>query len=620
MAERHYWFCTLFDRNYLHRGLALYRSLERVAKDFTLVVLCMDDESRETLSKLGLRHARLVTLAEFEDDELRSAKANRSQIEYYWTCTPSLPLWVLDHEPGADLVTYVDSDLYFYSDPAPLFDEMEGQSVMIHEHRFPPRLAHFAANGIYNVGWVSFRRDANGLACARRWREQCNAWCYYRLEDGKLGDQKYLDTWTEDFEGVHVMQHKGGGLAPWNVEQHDVRRGADGRVMVDEQPLVFFHFHGLRLYDDGTVLRAPETYPLRDSDVSLIYAPYEAALRDAQEEVERVTPGFAWGFERKGRASAKDQLMRATPDATVHVLIPVHNRLAFTRQCLRCFDAQDFPRINVIVIDDGSTDGTAEAIAAEFPRATVIRGDGNLWWTGAMWRGVRHVQRIAQPDDYVLCINNDTTFEADYVSTLVRISREHGGALVGSLLRSWTDRSLISFGPRIVWARAEVHEAARAYPDPEETARREEVIETLDALPGRGTLVPLAVFERIGNFRRRLLPHYAADYEFAARARRHGERLLLSTHAAVYTAPDAPAPATTEPPSPRAALRAMFSRRSSSNVIDHLVLFAVSGPLRHRPRAVLTVTQRATTNLLAALRDLISQPPYDAESGLRRPA
>src|SRR5688572_1233958 len=130
MAERHYWFCTLFDRNYLHRGLALYRSLERVAKEFTLVVLCMDDESRATLSKLGLRHARLVTLDEFEDDELRAARANRSRIEYYWTCTPSLPLWVLDHEPAADLVTYVDSDLYFYSDPAPLFEEMAGCSVM----------------------------------------------------------------------------------------------------------------------------------------------------------------------------------------------------------------------------------------------------------------------------------------------------------------------------------------------------------------------------------------------------------------------------------------------------------------------------------------------------------
>lgn len=304
-------------------------------------------------------------------------------------------------------------------------------------------------------------------------------------------------------------------------------------------------------------------------------------------------------------------------DATVHVLIPVHNRVAYTTQCLGCFARQDFPRVNVIVIDDGSTDGTGEILARDFPGVTVLRGDGTLWWTGAMWRGVRHVQRVARPGDFVLCINNDTTFEPDYVSTLVRVSREHGGALVGSLLRSWSDRSLISIGPRILWPQAQVHEAAREYADPERACVAE-VIDGLDALPGRGTLVPLGVFERVGNFRRRLLPHYAADYEFAARARRRGERLLLSTRAAVYTAPDAPASATPPTQAPRATLRALFSRRSSSNLIDHLVFFAVSGPLRHRPRAVFTVARRGLESVLAALRELISQPVYDSEPASHR--
>lgn len=617
MAERHYWFCTLFDRNYLHRGLALYRSLEQTAGAFTLHVLCMDAESYDTLERLSLPHVRLIRLEDFEDAELLRARATRSIIEYYWTCTPSLPLYVLEREPQAELVTYVDADLYFFGDPAPLFDEMGSASVMIHEHRFPPRLAAFEANGRYNVGWVTFRRDATGLACLRRWRAQCIEWCYYRLEDGKLGDQKYLDTWPTEYPGVHVLQHKGGGLAPWNLEQYAVRRGAGGLV-VDGQPLVFFHFHGLRLFDDGAVSRAPDTYPLRESDVQLLYEPYERALGEAEREVERVCPGYPYGRERRDGRSTKELLVEERRDAAVHVLIPVHNRLSFTRECLRCFARQDYPRIHVTVIDDGSSDGTSEALAREFPGVTVIRGNGHLWWTGSMWRGVRQVQRIAQPQDYVLCINNDTTFEPDYVSTLVRVSREYGGAIVGSLLRSWTDKSLISFGPRIIWPRAEVHEAARFYADPEGTSRQQDVVDTLDALPGRGTLVPVAVFERIGNFRRRLLPHYAADYEFAARAKRRGERLVLSTRAAVFTAPDPPAATATQRPTPRAALRAMFSRRSSANIIDHLIFFTVSGPLRHRPRAMYTTARRGLEALLEALRELISHPPHDAEPSLRR--
>ncbi|HJQ19457.1 MAG TPA: glycosyltransferase family 2 protein [Gemmatimonadaceae bacterium] len=601
MTARRSWFCTLFDRNYLYRGVALYRSLERHAGDFTLVVLCMDDETYETLERLRLARVRLLRLGDFEDAELLRAKGNRSAIEYYWTCTPSLPLYVLEHEPDADVVTYLDSDLYFYSDPAPLFAEMETASVMIHEHRFAPRLAHYAENGIYNVGWVSFRNDERGLRVARRWREQCNEWCYYKAEDGRLGDQKYLDTWTQDFEGVHVMRHTGGGVAPWNVEQYTIHvaRDAESRVMVDDTPLVFFHFHGMRLFDDDSVHRTNATYPLRDSDVALIYAPYEAALRDARREVAAVAPAFRHGLERRDAPSLKDELLAANQPATVYALIPVHNRLEYTRECLRCFARQDYRDLEVIVIDDGSTDGTAQAIATEFPRVTVMRGDGHLWWTGAMWRAVRRVLQGARPTDYVLCINNDTTFEPDYVSTLVKVSRAKGGALVGSLLRSWTDGALLSIGPKIDWWKAEVRDLASLTDDPEGLCRAE-TIDTLDALPGRGMLVPVKVFHRVGNFRRRLLPHYGADYEFAARAKRRGERLVLSTHAAVYTAPDAPrrdAPVTFG-----TAVRKLFSRRSSSNVFVQLAIFALCGPLRARPRGVRSVLRYALDSLREGVR------------------
>lgn len=313
MHDEPYCFCTLFDRNYLSRALALYHSLERQVGTgrFTLHALCMDDESLHVLTRLALPSMRPIALRDFEDPALLVAKENRSAIEYYWTCTPSLPLDVLRRAPDAKVVTYVDADLYFYADPAPLFEEMGSGSVMIHEHRFPPRLAHYAANGIYNVGWVSFRRDATGLACATRWRDQCNEWCYYRLEGDRLGDQKYLDTWTHDFPGVHVMRHKGGGLAPWNIEQYEVTRDETGRVSVDNEPLIFYHFHGMRLFADGTVQRAPGTYLLRPSDVELVYTPYELELRDAQAEIRRTIPDFAYGLERPDAPSTKDVLIAA---------------------------------------------------------------------------------------------------------------------------------------------------------------------------------------------------------------------------------------------------------------------------------------------------------------------
>lgn len=329
MQPTRYSFCTLFDRNYLSRGVALYRSLEALGIDFTLHVLCLDDETVDILSRLSLPHVRLIRLSEFEDQDLLRAKANRSLVEYYWTCTAALLLYVLARDTVADVVTYLDADLFFFSEPSPLFAEMGDASVMIQPHRFPPRLAHLTENGIYNVGWVTFRRDAVGLACAKRWRDQCIEWCYYRVEDGKLGDQKYLDTWPQDFRGVHVMGHKGGGLAPWNIEQYRIHAGgpSSSRTMVDDEAVVFFHFHGMRLFDDGRVQRAPDTYPLRTQDIEHIYEPYEAALRAARAEINRVSPGYTYGGGRTGSLSAMHILTGASGPGGRSVATRIRSRL-----------------------------------------------------------------------------------------------------------------------------------------------------------------------------------------------------------------------------------------------------------------------------------------------------
>ena len=78
----------------------------------------------------------------------------------------------------------------------------------------------------YNVEWVTFRRDPDGLEALNWWHDRCIEWCYQRAEDGKMGDQKYLDDWLVRFERVHVVRHPGAGLAPWNVKAH--RLGEDG--------------------------------------------------------------------------------------------------------------------------------------------------------------------------------------------------------------------------------------------------------------------------------------------------------------------------------------------------------------------------------------------------------
>jgi len=241
-------FCTYFDHRYLPHALALAASLRQHCARFRLWALCLDDAAFDALLALGLPDVTPIALADFErgDTELAAAKQNRSTIEYYFTCTPSLPLYVLRRDPSIEAVTYLDADLFFFADPQPLFDEIAGASVAIIPHRFPAENApRFERYGIYNVGWLTFRRTPAGLACLQWWRERCLEWCFDREEPSRFADQKYLDDWPSRFEDVHVVQHKGANVASWNLANYELTE-RDGQVRVDDQPLVFFHFHHLK--------------------------------------------------------------------------------------------------------------------------------------------------------------------------------------------------------------------------------------------------------------------------------------------------------------------------------------------------------------------------------------
>ncbi len=314
-----YNFCTLFDRNYATRGLALYASLMQHAGDFTLWILCMDDQVFQALTKLQLPKTQLVRLADLEDDELRQVKTTRSPVEYCWTLTPSLPLYILTQHPELEHITYLDADTYFFSSPQPIYDEWVGKSILIVSHNYAPRYVYkIPESGIYNVEFLIFRNDANGLACLRWWRERCNEWCYFRLEDGKLGDQMYLNDWTTRFSGVQVLQHLGGGVAPWNIERfHFSQR--EGQVKIDQLPVIFYHYHALRWYGGRHYDPALGYWYLPSRVRHFIYKPYIRALSTSYRQLQTVDATIPAGIIK---VAFQQRLLRA-------ILLPIVNSFPF---------------------------------------------------------------------------------------------------------------------------------------------------------------------------------------------------------------------------------------------------------------------------------------------------
>src|SRR5450631_664031 len=142
-------YCTYFDHNYLPRGLALYHSLQQHSPGSRLWVLCLSEACYRTLAALQLPNLVPLRLADFQaaDPEVAATRSTRSVIEYYFTCTPGLMLFVLNNEPDAGWVTYLDSDLFFFTSPDPIYSEMKDAAVGIIPHRFTKRLTSFRRFG-----------------------------------------------------------------------------------------------------------------------------------------------------------------------------------------------------------------------------------------------------------------------------------------------------------------------------------------------------------------------------------------------------------------------------------------------------------------------------------------
>ena len=271
-------FCTLFDSGYLSRGLAMYESLNRHCKDFHLYVFAFNDECFSVLKSLYLANMTVISLPEFEDEELLKVKPTRSRGEYCWTCSSSTILYVLDNY-DVDHCTYIDADLYFFASPQILLDEMdESESVLITPHSYTPQYDQSEKTGIYCVQFVYFRNNQQGRKVLTWWRKACLEWCYNRFEDGRFGDQKYLDDWPERFEGVHVLQHLGGGVAPWNMQQYRFEQQGKEIIGIELEtekqfPLVFYHFHSLVFVTPFYFSPRPY-YKRNDSTIILLFNPY----------------------------------------------------------------------------------------------------------------------------------------------------------------------------------------------------------------------------------------------------------------------------------------------------------------------------------------------------------
>lgn len=220
----------------------------------------------------------------------------------------------------------------------------------------------------------------------------------------------------------------------------------------------------------------------------------------------------------------------------IFIIIPVFNRLDCTKQVLDALRTQTiYHHIKIIIVDDGSNDGT-DKFLSEQGDVILLKGAGDLWWSGATQIGLNYAYEKWNPGDFVLFLNNDLIFSSNFIESLIAEAEQFPNSAIGSVLCHRHEiNKILRIGPKIDLKNYEIYDISSKLQLDEliDPMQRYEV----DALGGRGTLYRIEFFERYGMLKPHLLPHYFADYEISMRFKRRGIKLIVSTLSRVYSEP-----------------------------------------------------------------------------------
>jgi GT2 family glycosyltransferase len=268
----------------------------------------------------------------------------------------------------------------------------------------------------------------------------------------------------------------------------------------------------------------------------------------------------------------------------LYVITAVHNRYSITEKYVHNLKQQTFQGFQLILVDDGSTDGTDRMVKEVMPDAVILYGNGNLWWAGSLHKAYNYIKDTStNPDDCVLITNNDISFQDDFLEAGVNLLQHNPHTFIPALGYSSNDGSLRDGA--IHW---DFKTGNNWVLSPNDSG---------NCASTRALFFCVADFLKVGGFHPTLLPHYGSDYEFCIRAWRKGCKIKSFAELTYVFNEKTTGDRDYVKCNTKELLRLMFRRRSSFNPFYKLNLLVLVTPFPHLLGVLYAQTRTVTRKL-----------------------
>ena len=279
----------------------------------------------------------------------------------------------------------------------------------------------------------------------------------------------------------------------------------------------------------------------------------------------------------------------------IYILLPVHNRKNVTKKFIDSLSRQTYKNYHLVLIDDGSTDGTSEMTARRISEVTVLKGEGDWWWGGSLHQGYMWLKSAnIEPDDFVLISNDDVIFGTDYIEKgISSLAERKGPAIILSHVYT-LDGEFCESGMHVDWKSFTFSAADNE--------------NSINCAATRGIFMRAATFLKIGGFYPKMLPHYLSDYEYTIRAFNKGVSMFADPAVKLYIDVKTTGYYNSSEIDNEAFLnflKKFFSKKYVNNPIYKINFLILACPWRYKIKNILTIIYIAFKHIFFHLRKLI---------------